>query len=202
MLKSKPLFRMQASSRRDDSRAERSTTPTASATEALNSARHSASTGYSDRVGGGSLETTGGVFVTDLDRTGRVPWCWAPTEYDDDATASDTENAAREHGTIDRRVPLPSSLSRLGYPVLLPYAEGSRLVPSTGADENRIATPKRLLRRLLSIGTRPGEMDVLRWERVDVERRTITLDRSIRRADGGPRSTSARPRPATDATSR
>lgn len=104
MLKSKPLFRMQASSRRDDSRAERSTTPTASATEALNSARHSASTGYSDRVGGGSLETTGGVFVTDLDRTGRVPWCWAPTEYDDDATASDTENAAREHGTIDRRV--------------------------------------------------------------------------------------------------
>lgn len=38
---------------------------------------------------------------------------------------------------------------------------------------------------LLSTGARPGEIDGLRWEQVDFENRTITLDHAIKRADGG-----------------
>jgi hypothetical protein len=82
------------------------------------------------------------------------------------------------------------------------YVSLMAVLTSTDDDEFRIATPNAYFVALLSIGARPGEIDDLRCERVGVERRTITLDRSIRRADGGPRSASARPRPATDATSR
>ena len=32
---------------------------------------------------------------------------------------------------------------------------------------------------------RPGEIDALRWAQVDLDNRTITIDRAIKRADGG-----------------
>lgn len=45
--------------------------------------------------------------------------------------------------------------------------------------------PQRLLRHLVSVGARPGEIDALRWAQVDLDVRKITIDRAIKRADGG-----------------
>ena len=65
------------------------------------------------------------------------------------------------------------------------YASLMAALVSTDDDEFRIATPSAYFIALLSIGARPGEMDALRWEQVDFENRTITLDHAIKRADGG-----------------
>lgn len=56
---------------------------------------------------------------------------------------------------------------------------------STDDDEFRIATPNAYFIALLSVGSRPGEMDALRWAQVSFDDRTITLDHAIKRADGG-----------------
>ena len=46
-------------------------------------------------------------------------------------------------------------------------------------DEFRIATPNAYFVALLSIGARPGEMDALRWEQVNFDNGTLTLDHAI-----------------------
>lgn len=65
------------------------------------------------------------------------------------------------------------------------YAAVMRALTATGAGEFVTATPNAYFVTLLNIGARPGEVDALRWAQVDIDNRTITIDRAIKRADGG-----------------
>ena len=65
------------------------------------------------------------------------------------------------------------------------YAAVMRALTATGAGEFITATPNAYFVTLLNIGARPGEVDALRWAQVDIDNRTITIDRAIKRADGG-----------------
>lgn len=65
------------------------------------------------------------------------------------------------------------------------YAALMTVLTATGEDACKSRTPAAYFVALLSIGARPGEMDGLRWDRVDFENRTITLDHAIKRSDGG-----------------
>lgn len=63
------------------------------------------------------------------------------------------------------------------------YASLMAVLTSTDDDEFRIATPNAYF--LAEHRGTPGEMDALRWEQVDFDNRTITLDHAIKCADGG-----------------
>ena len=65
------------------------------------------------------------------------------------------------------------------------YAAVMLALTETGADSFAAATPNAYFVTLLSVGARPGEIDALSWSQVDLESRTITIDRAIKRADGG-----------------
>ena len=65
------------------------------------------------------------------------------------------------------------------------YAAVMRALTATGSDAFTRATPNAYFATLLSVGARPGEVDALRWAQVDIENRTITIDRAIKRADCG-----------------
>lgn len=56
---------------------------------------------------------------------------------------------------------------------------------ASGDDAIKTPTPTAYFIASLSTGERPGEMDALRWPQVDFKNRTITVDRAIKRADGG-----------------
>ena len=65
------------------------------------------------------------------------------------------------------------------------YAAVNLELTKIGADAFAAATPNAYFVALLSVGARPGEIDALRWSQVDLDKRTITIDRAIKRGDGG-----------------
>ena len=65
------------------------------------------------------------------------------------------------------------------------YAAVMLALTARGGDAFTTATPNAYFVTLLSVGARPGEIDALRWSQVDLDNRTITIDRAIKRADGG-----------------
>lgn len=65
------------------------------------------------------------------------------------------------------------------------YTALMAVLTSTGEDAFKTPTPSTYFIALLSTGARPGEIDALRWGRVDFENRSITIDHAIKRADGG-----------------
>ena len=65
------------------------------------------------------------------------------------------------------------------------YAALMAVLTATGEGAFKTPTPNTYFIALLSTGARPGEMDALRWEQVDFDNRTITVDHAIKRADGG-----------------
>lgn len=65
------------------------------------------------------------------------------------------------------------------------YSDLMAVLTATGEDRFTTPTPTAYFIALLNTGARPGEMDALRWERVDFDSRTITVDHAIKRADGG-----------------
>lgn len=65
------------------------------------------------------------------------------------------------------------------------YSDLMAVLTATGEDCFKTPTPTANFIALLNTGARPGEMDALRWERVDFDSRTITVDHAIKRADGG-----------------
>lgn len=65
------------------------------------------------------------------------------------------------------------------------YADLMAVLTNTGEDAFKTPTPSTYFIALLSTGARPGEIDALRWEQVDFENRSITVDHALKRADGG-----------------
>jgi len=65
------------------------------------------------------------------------------------------------------------------------YTDLMAVLTSTGEDAFRTSTPSTYFVALLSTGARPGEIDALRWDQIDFESRSITIDHAIKRADGG-----------------
>jgi integrase len=65
------------------------------------------------------------------------------------------------------------------------YADLMAVLTVTGKDTFKTPTPLPYFIALLSTGARPGEIDALRWDQVDFESRSITIDHAIKRADGG-----------------
>lgn len=65
------------------------------------------------------------------------------------------------------------------------YAALVAALTASGDDAIKTPTPTAYFIASLSTGERPGEMDALRWPQVDFKNRTITVDRAIKRADGG-----------------
>lgn len=61
------------------------------------------------------------------------------------------------------------------------YAAVMRALNATGASEFITATPNAYFVTPLNLGARPGEVDALRWAQVDIDNRTITIDRAIKR---------------------
>ena len=65
------------------------------------------------------------------------------------------------------------------------YAALMAVLTATGDDAFKRPTPNAYFVASLSTGARPGEVDALGSEQVDFANRTITVDRAIKRADGG-----------------
>lgn len=81
--------------------------------------------------------------------------------------------------SVYRKTPAKQSFTRDQYTALL------GVLAATGEDELSTPTPSAYFIALLSTGARPGEIDALRWSQVDFEHATLTIDRAIKRGDGG-----------------
>ena len=65
------------------------------------------------------------------------------------------------------------------------YARLMAVLTAGGDGALKMATPRAYFIAMLSTGARPGEIDALRWDQVDFDNRSITIDHAMKRADGG-----------------